>query len=126
MKEKDAENSEQNYMANRKEKDKKKNTGKKNTDGKLTLKELFYYVTTAYLFMMLTVFPLYVRKGFVYLAAYKIVFFRNISLLFLGITLILLFLFLYGYFSEKKKETGQESVSPLVFLQPWGMVYSSF
>ena len=99
-------------MANRKEKEKKKNTGEK-----LTMKELFFYVTTAYLFMMLTVFPLYVRKGFVYIAAYKIVFFRNISLLFLGITLILSVVFLAGSFSGKKKGTKPDNVSPFPYLK---------
>ena len=44
------------------------------------MKDLFSYLTSVYLFMMLAVFPLYVRKGFVLLAAYKVVFYRNISL----------------------------------------------
>ena len=65
-----------------------KSISKKSSE-KILYEELFTYATGAYLFMILAVFPLYVRDRFVYLAAYKVVFYRNISLLFLGIAVIL-------------------------------------
>ena len=67
-----------------------KTKAKQEKTSKLVFSEILSYAVWAYLFMMLTVFPLYVRDRFVYVAAYKVVYYRNISLLFLGIGLILL------------------------------------
>ena len=65
-----------------------KTKAKQDKTSKLVFSEILSYAVWAYLFMMLTVFPLYVRDRFVYVAAYKVVYYRNISLLFLGIGLI--------------------------------------
>ena len=82
-----------------------KTKAKQDKTSKLVFSEILSYAVWAYLFMMLTVFPLYVRDRFVYVAAYKVVYYRNISLLFLGIGLILLAVF----FVQKRKELNKAS-----------------
>lgn len=69
----------------------------------LNLRELLSYAVGAYLFMILGVFPLYVRNRFVYLAAYKVVYYRNLSLLFLAAFVI----FLIVFFVLKRKEISK-------------------
>ena len=63
----------------------KKNKGEK----KIPLPEIREYVTSAYLFMMLGVFPLYFRKGFILISSYKAVYYRNVSLFFMALALVL-------------------------------------
>lgn len=84
---------------------KRKANDKQNKTSKLVFREFLSYAVWAYLFMMLTVFPLYVRDRFVYLAAYKVVYYRNISLFFLGIGILLLIVFLI----QKRKEISKTS-----------------
>lgn len=68
---------------------KKENTEATKKRDKISLPEIREYVASAYIFMMLTVFPLYVRKGFIMLASYKVVYYRNVSLLFLAVGIAL-------------------------------------